>query len=105
MAWTMLVIAGLLEIVWATAMKQSEGFTRVWPSVVGVAVSLVSFVALALALQQLPLGPAYAIWVGIGAVGVTVAGIVLLGEPTSPQHLFFIALVLSGVIGLRVLEG
>jgi len=105
MAWTMLVIAGLLEIVWATALKQSEGFTRLWPSVVGVSVSLVSFVVLALALNHLPLGTAYAVWVGTGAVGVAIVGIFYFGDAATPQRLLCIALVLGGVIGLRLLEG
>ena len=104
MAWTLLLIAGVLEIVWATAMKDSDGFTRLWPSVIGVTVSLASFVMLALALRQLPLGTAYAVWVGIGAVGVTIAGMVYFGETASPARLFFIALVVAGVVGLRAVE-
>lgn len=104
MAWTMLLIAGLLEIVWATAMKESEGFTRLWPSIIGVTVSLASFVMLALALRHLPLGTAYAVWVGIGAVGVTIAGMAYYGETASPLRLLFIALVVAGVVGLRVVE-
>ena len=104
MAWTFLLIAGVLEIVWATAMKESEGFTRLWPSIIGVTVSLASFVMLALALRDLPLGTAYAVWVGIGAVGVTIAGMVYFGETASPARLFFIALVVAGVVGLRVVE-
>ena len=104
MAWTLLLIAGVLEIVWATAMKDSHGFTRLWPSVIGVTVSLASFVMLALALRHLPLGTAYAVWVGIGAVGVTLAGMVYFGETASPARLFFIALVVAGVVGLRVVE-
>ena len=104
MAWTILLIAGFLEIIWATAMKESEGFTRLWPSVIGVTVSLASFVLLALALRSLPLGTAYAVWVGIGAVGVTIAGMVYFGETASPLRLFFIALVVAGVVGLQVVE-
>jgi quaternary ammonium compound-resistance protein SugE len=105
MAWMMLVIAGLLEIVWATALKESDGFSRLWPSVIGVTVSLVSFVVLALALNHLPLGTAYAVWVGIGAVGVAIAGIIHFGDAVTPQRLLCIALVLGGIIGLRLLEG
>lgn len=105
MAWALLVLAGLLEIVWATAMKQSDGFTRLWPSVVGITISLVSFVVLAFALSRLPVGTAYAVWVGIGAAGVAIAGILCFGDAATPQRLFCIALVLGGVIGLRVLEG
>lgn len=105
MAWTLLVLAGLLEIVWATALKQSDGFTRLWPSVVGVSLALVSFALLNLALRDLPVGTAYAVWVGIGAVGVAIAGIVIYGEPASPIRLTCIAAVLAGVIGLRIIEG
>ncbi len=105
MAWTLLVLAGLLEIVWAIALKQSDGFTRLWPSVVGASLSLVSFALLGLALRDLPVGTAYAVWVGIGAVGVAIAGIVIYGEPASPIRLTCIAAVLAGVIGLRIIEG
>lgn len=105
MAWAMLVTAGLLEIVWATAMKQSEGFTRLWPSIVGITVALVSFLVLVLALKQLPLGTAYAVWVGIGAVGVATAGIIYFGDAITPPRLLCIALVLAGVVGLRLLDG
>ena len=105
MAWILLVIAGLLEVVWASAMKESEGFARLWPSVLGVIVALLSFIVLALSLADLPVGTAYAVWVGIGAVGVTIAGTVYFGEAASPQRLLCIALVLAGVIGLRLIEG
>lgn len=103
-AWTLLVVAGLLELVWATALKQSDGFTRFWPSVVGVSLSLVSFALLALALRDLPVGTAYAVWVGVGAVGVATAGIVIYGESASPVRLMCIAAILAGVIGLRIIE-
>lgn len=104
-AWTLLVVAGLLEIVWAIALKQADGFTRLWPSVMGVTLSLVSFLLLAFALRQLAVGTAYAVWVGIGAVGVTIAGIVYYGEPASTVRLLCIALILAGVIGLRITGG
>lgn len=105
MAWTLLVIAGLLELIWASAMKESEGFTRLWPSVVGIGVAVLSFVVLTLAIAHLPVGTAYAVWVGIGAVGVAITGIVYFDEAATPQRLFCIALVLAGVIGLRLVEG
>jgi quaternary ammonium compound-resistance protein SugE len=105
MAWLILVCAGLLEIVWATALKQSEGFTRLWPSIVGIGGALLSFVLLALALRQLPAGTGYAIWVGIGAVGVVVAGIILLGEAASAGRLLFLSLIVVGIVGLRLVEG
>jgi quaternary ammonium compound-resistance protein SugE len=105
MAWLMLVCAGLLEIVWATALKQSEGFTRLWPSVVGVGGAVLSFVLLALALRQLPAGTGYAVWVGIGAVGVAITGIVVLGEAASTARVLFLTVIVIGVVGLRLAEG
>jgi len=104
-AWVILVCAGLLEIVWATALKNADGFTRLWPSVVGIAFSLVSFFMLAVALKNLPVGTAYAVWVGIGAVGVAIAGMLAFGESASFLRLGFIAMILVGVIGLRFVEG
>jgi quaternary ammonium compound-resistance protein SugE len=104
MAWVMLAAAGLLEIVWATALKESDGFSRLWPSVIGISLSLVSFVVLALALEHLPVGTAYAVWVGIGAAGVAVVGILHFGDAATPLRLLCVALVVGGVIGLRVLE-
>ena len=105
MAWLTLVCAGLLEIVWATALKQSEGFTRLWPSVVGVGGAALSFVLLAVALRQLPAGTGYAVWVGIGAVGVAITGIVLLGEAVSAARMLFLTVIVVGVVGLRLAEG
>lgn len=105
MAWALLVLAGLLEIVWATAIKQADGFTRLWPSVVGIGAAAISFVLLSAALRQLPVGTAYAVWVGIGALGVACAGVVAYGDTASPARLAFLLLILTGVIGLRVLDG
>lgn len=105
MAWMILVGAGLLEIVWATALKDAEGFTRLWPSIIGIVFSLVSFFMLAVALKSLPVGTAYAVWVGIGVSGVAIAGMIAFGESASPLRLGFIALILFGVIGLRIVEG
>ncbi|PSK96503.1 quaternary ammonium compound-resistance protein SugE [Murinocardiopsis flavida] len=104
MAWLALVAAALLEIVWALALKQSEGFTRLWPSVIGVVFAATSFVMLTLALRHLPVGTAYAVWVGLGAFGVAVAGVLLLGEDADPLRIVFLALILIGVAGLRYLE-
>jgi quaternary ammonium compound-resistance protein SugE len=104
MAWLVLVGAGLLEIVWATALKQGDGFTRLWPSVIGIVTAQVSFVMLAVALKSLPVGTAYAVWVGIGAVGVALAGIVAFGEDASPLRLLLLALILIGIIGLKMIE-
>lgn len=105
MAWALLIAAGLLEIVWASALKQSDGFTRLWPSVIALTTAWISFALLATALRSLPVGTAYAIWVGIGAVGVAAAGIIALGEPSSPTRLALLALIVIGVAGLRLIDG
>jgi len=105
MAWTVLIGAGLLEVVWAIALKQTDGFTRLWPSVIGITAAVVSFVMLSSALKSLPVGTAYAVWVGIGALGVALAGIVALGESAAPLRVGFLALILIGVVGLKVVEG
>ncbi|HLT01196.1 MAG TPA: SMR family transporter, partial [Geminicoccaceae bacterium] len=97
--------AGLLEVVWAIALKQTDGFTRLWPSVIGITAAVVSFVMLSSALKSLPVGTAYAVWVGIGALGVALAGIVALGESAAPLRVGFLALILIGVVGLKVVEG
>jgi quaternary ammonium compound-resistance protein SugE len=104
MAWLMLVVAGLLEIVWAIALKQSDGLTRLWPSVVGVGGAVLSFALLALALRQLPAGTGYAVWVGIGAVGVALAGMILFGEAVSVARLLFLSIIVVGIVGLRLIE-
>jgi quaternary ammonium compound-resistance protein SugE len=105
MAWGILVGAGLLEIVWAIALKHTDGFTRFWPSVIGLTAAVVSFVLLSTALKSLPVGTAYAVWVGIGALGVALAGIVALGESASLLRLGFLALILIGIVGLKLVEG
>jgi quaternary ammonium compound-resistance protein SugE len=105
MAWVVLVAAGLLEIVWATALKHSDGFTRLWPSAIGIGGATVSFVLLALALRHLPVGTGYAVWVGIGAIGVAIAGIVAFDEAASAARLLFLAIVVVGLVGLRLVEG
>ena len=104
MAWLILVVAGLLEIVWAVALKQSAGFSRLGPSLVGVSAAVLSFLLLTVALRQLPAGTGYAVWVGIGAVGVAIAGIVLLGEAVSVARVVFLTLIITGIVGLRVVE-
>ena len=91
MAWALLIGAGLLEIVWALALKRAGGLARLWPSVVGVTAAVVSFVMLAASLRTLPVGAAYAVWVGIGALGVALAGILTLGESASALRLGFLA--------------
>jgi quaternary ammonium compound-resistance protein SugE len=105
MAWAILVGAGLLEIVWAISLKYTDGFTRFWPSAIGIAAALVSFLLLATALKSLPVGTAYAVWVGIGAVGVAITGIIALGESASLLRIGFLCLILIGIVGLKLVEG
>lgn len=104
-AWLLLVAAGLLEVVWALALKQTAGFTRFWPSVLGITAAVVSFVMLTFALRSLPVGTAYAVWVGIGSLGVALAGMLALGEAVTLPRVGFLVLILAGVIGLRLVEG
>lgn len=105
MAWTILISAGLLEIVWAVTLKHANGLTRFWPSVIGIASAVVSFIMLAVALKDLPVGTAYAVWAGIGVVGVAIAGILALGESASLPRLTFLTLILIGIVGLKMIEG
>ncbi len=101
MAWIVLFLAGLLEIVWAFSMKASEGFTRLVPSLVTLVAMIASFALLALAMRSLPLGTAYTIWTGIGAVGAFVVGIVVLGEPAGMARLAAAALIVSGIVLMK----
>jgi len=102
MAWVYLVVAGLLEIAWAVGLKYTEGFTRLWPTVFTVAALAGSMALLALALRGLPLGTAYAVWTGIGAVGTAVLGILLFGESAAAARLVCIGLILAGIVGLKL---
>ena len=104
MSWTLLIFAGLLEIVWALAIKQSEGFTKLWPSVICVVGAAASFAILAFVVKSLPVGTAYAVWAGIGAVGVAIAGVVWFHDALTPWRTTFIALIVVGLVGLRFLE-
>ena len=104
MSWLLLFAAGMLEIVWAYAMKQSHGFTRVTPSVITLVAALGSFGLLALAMRGLPLGTAYMVWTGIGAVGAFVLGVVMLGEAATPMRIAAAALVVSGLVLLKFAE-
>ncbi|KAB8056546.1 MULTISPECIES: quaternary ammonium compound efflux SMR transporter SugE [Janthinobacterium] len=104
MAWIILVLAGLLEIGWAIGLKYSAGFTRPLPSVLTAISMLGSVVMLGLALRTLPLGTAYAIWTGIGTVGTAIFGIMVLGEPASAARIACIALIVSGILGLKLLS-
>ncbi len=102
MAWAVLVVAGLFEVVWAFAMKQSEGFTRLWPSLVTLGAMLVSFALLAWSMRILPLGTAYAVWTGIGALGAFAVGILVLGESASPMRLLAAAMILGGLVLMKL---
>ena len=101
MAWLQLLVAGILEIVWAIGMKYSAGFSRLWPSVITVAAALASFYYLSLALHTLPVGTAYAVWTGIGAVGTALLGILLFGEAVSALRIVCILLIVGGILGLK----
>ncbi|MGJ7532300.1 MULTISPECIES: DMT family transporter [unclassified Variovorax] len=102
MAWALLGVAGILEIVFAFAMKSSEGFTRLVPALFTVAAGLSSVVLLSLSLRTLPMGTGYAVWTGIGAAGTAIVGMVVLGDSAAPMRLLCIALILAGVIGLKL---
>src|SRR5262245_18414136 len=102
MAWLVLFVAGLFEIGWAVGLKYTEGFTRFWPTVGTAAALVASMGLLGVALRSLPLGTAYAIWTGIGSVGTAVLGIILFREPATALRLFCIALIVAGIIGLKL---
>lgn len=102
MAWLLLFVAGLLEIGWAIGLKYTEGFTRLWPSLFTGASMVASVVLLGIAMKSLPVGTSYAVWVGIGAVGTAILGIVLFGEPATPGRLVSLALILAGIVGLKL---
>lgn len=102
MAWIYLVFAGLLEVVWAFSMKQSSGFTRLAPTVITFVTMAASFALLSAAMKSLPLGTAYTIWTGIGAVGAFVVGIAVLGEPASAARIIAAALIISGLVLMKV---
>jgi quaternary ammonium compound-resistance protein SugE len=104
MAWTWLVLAGLLEIVWATGLKYTEGFTRLWPSVITGAAMLASIYFLALAVRTIPIGTGYAVWTGIGAVGVAILGIILFNEPRDLLRIGSILLIVAGIVGLKLVS-
>lgn len=102
MSWIILVLAGLFEIGWAIGLKYTEGFTKFWPTVGTVTAMVVSVGLLGVAMRELPVGTAYAIWVGIGAVGTAILGIVLLGDAASPGRLLSLGLIIAGIIGLKL---
>jgi quaternary ammonium compound-resistance protein SugE len=101
MKWLILVIAGLLEVVWAVGLKYTQGFTRLWPSVITAAAMIGSVVLLGIAMKQLPVGTAYGIWVGIGAVGAAILGMVLFAESANALKIVSLALIVAGIAGLK----
>lgn len=104
MAWALLFAAGILEIGWAIGLKYTDGFTRLWPSIWTIAAMVVSMYLLALAARTLPIGTAYAVWVGIGAAGAMLLGMVLLGEPRSAARILCVGLIVAGVVGLKLFD-
>jgi len=104
MAWVYLVIAGLLEIIWAIGLKYTDGFTRLWPTTITVAAMVASVALLGLALRTLPVGTGYAVWTGIGTVGTVIVGILILGEAVTPARIASIGLIVAGIAGLKLLS-
>jgi quaternary ammonium compound-resistance protein SugE len=102
MAWVILVIAGLFEVGWAIGLKYTEGFTRLWPTVGTALAMILSLWLLGIAMKSLPVGTAYSVWVGVGAVGTVVLGIVLLGEPANAARFISVGLILAGIVGLKL---
>lgn len=102
MAWMFLIVAGLLEVLWAFTMKQSHGFTRLWPSIVTILVMLASFGLLSSAMRTLPLGTAYTVWTGIGAVGAFLVGVLVLGESAGALRVLAAVLIVAGLVLMKV---
>jgi quaternary ammonium compound-resistance protein SugE len=99
--WIIVAVAGLMETGWALGLKYSQGFTRFWPSVITIVLALGSFYLLSVAMKSLPVGTAYAVWVGIGAVGTAVAAVYLFGEPVSAMRVVGVLLILAGIAALK----
>ena len=102
MPWLVLLLAGVFEIGWAIGLKYTDGFTRLWPTVGTVGAMALSLALLGIAMKSLPVGTAYAVWVGVGAVGTAILGMVLLGEPANPGRLVSLGLIVLGIIGLKL---
>jgi len=102
MAWLLLVVAGLFEVAWAIGLKYTEGFTRLWPSVGTLAAMGLSVLLLGMAMKTLPVGTSYAVWVGVGAIGTAILGIVLFGEPANAGRLISLGLIVAGIVGLKL---
>ncbi|HKW83923.1 MAG TPA: quaternary ammonium compound efflux SMR transporter SugE [Burkholderiaceae bacterium] len=102
MPWTLLFLAGLFEVAWAVGLKYTDGFTKPMPTVLTVAAMVASVALLGLAVKQLPVGTAYAVWTGIGTIGTVVLGIVLLGDSAAPERIACLALIVAGIAGLKL---
>ena len=102
MAWIILVVAGLFEVGWAIGLKYTEGFSRLWPTVGTIFAMVMSVWLLSIAMRSLPVGTAYSIWVGVGAAGTVILGIVLFGEPANAARLISVALIIIGIVGLKL---
>ncbi len=102
MAWIYLVIAGFLEVGWAIGLKYTQGFTKLWPSLVTILMMIASFALLSTAVKTLPIGTAYAVWTGIGAAGTAILGVILFGEPRNLFKFLCIVLIIAGIVGLRI---
>lgn len=102
MNWIILIVAGLFEVGWAIGLKYTEGFTRLWPTVWTIMAMIISLGLLGIAMKALPVGTAYSIWVGVGAVGTVILGIVLLGESASVTRMISVTLIVAGIIGLKL---
>ena len=102
MAWALLVLAGLFEVGWAIGLKYTDGFTRLWPTLWTIVAMIISVGLLGIAMKALPVGTAYSVWVGVGAVGTVILGIVLFGDPTNTPRLISVALIIAGIVGLKL---
>lgn len=105
MAWIYLTLAGIFEVAWAIGLKYTEGFTRLWPSLLTALTMILSFGLLSQALKTLPIGTAYAVWTGIGAVGTALIGMLVLGEPREAARIVCILLIVAGIVGLKLTSG
>jgi quaternary ammonium compound-resistance protein SugE len=105
MSWVILIVAGIFEIGWAIGLKYTDGFTRLWPSVGTVGAMVVSVLLLAVAMKELPVGTAYAVWTGVGAIGTAILGIYLFGDSASVARLACLAMIAGGIIGLKLVSG
>jgi quaternary ammonium compound-resistance protein SugE len=103
-SWIILILAGIFEMVWAVGLKYTEGFSRLMPSIATVGAMIASMLLLGIAVRELPIGTAYAVWTGVGTVGTFIAGMVLLGESTSAFRVLCVCLILAGIIGLKFAE-